>query len=373
MDRAADFKLERGGGGSGPEALALVGDWTSDCLGKAGARLAGARKGARACELDVSQLGRIDTAGAHALVRVGLGPDTPGLQERPDLAYLVELVQASLPDEAEKPRRFDPVYAFLMRMGRGVAGLWRETYQTFAFYGELQMALLRTILDPRRLRLAPTVALMERAGLDAMPIVASTNFFVGATLAFLGADLLAQFGAQIFTVEMIGVGVLREFGVLITSVILAGRSGSSFAAELGAMKMNQEVDAIRVLGVSPYEALILPRFIAMFIMTPLLTFVAVIAGLAGGVLVTWAVLDLSPAFFFQRLLDNVGLKHFWIGMVKAPVFAMVIASIGCRQGLEVGGDVEQLGRRVTSAVVEALFAIIILDACFALLFMELGT
>jgi phospholipid/cholesterol/gamma-HCH transport system permease protein len=372
MDRPADFRLERGSGGSGPEALALVGDWTSECLGKTGARLAGARKGGRELALDVSQLGRFDTAGAYALIKSGLGPRTPGLDERPDVAYLVELVQASLPAPAEAPRRFGPLYSFLMRMGRGVDGIWRETYQTFAFYGALQLALLRTVMNPSRLRLAPTFALMERAGLDAMPIVATTNFFVGATLAFLGADLLAQFGASIFTVEMIGVGVLREFAVLITAVILAGRSGSSFAAELGAMKMNQEVDAIQVLGVSPYEALILPRFIAMLVMTPLLTFVAVIAGLTGGVLVTWAVLDLSPAFFFQRLLDNVGLRHFWIGMSKAPVFAMVIASIGCRQGLEVGGDVEQLGRRVTSAVVEALFAIIILDACFALLYMELG-
>jgi phospholipid/cholesterol/gamma-HCH transport system permease protein len=352
--------------------LALVGDWTSDGLGKTAARLASARPGGRAMALDLSQLGRIDTAGAYALVKAGVAADAPGLQDRPDAANLIELVQASLPGKAEPERRFDPFYSFLMRMGRGVSGLGRETFQTFAFYGELLTALFRTVIAPRRLRLAPTFSLMERAGLDAMPIIASTNFFVGATLAFLGADLLAQFGAQIFTVEMIGVGVLREFGVLITSVILAGRSGSSFAAELGAMKMNQEVDAIRVLGVSPYEALILPRFIAMLVMTPLLTFVAVIAGLAGGVLVTWAVLDLSPAFFFQRLLDNVGLKHFWIGMSKAPVFAMVIASIGCRQGLEVGGDVEQLGRRVTSSVVEALFAIIILDACFALLFMELG-
>ena len=137
------------------------------------------------------------------------------------------------------------------------------------------------------------------------------------------------------------------------------------------MRMNQEVDAIRVLGVNPFEALVLPRFTAMLLMTPLLTFIAMVSGLIGGILVIWGVLDLSPAFFFQRLLENVGITHFWVGMVKAPVFAVVIASIGCRQGLEVGGDVEQLGRRVTTAVVQALFAIIILDALFALLFLQL--
>ena len=368
MDKPADFKLDRSSGGG---ALALTGDWTSAGLGRAGARLASARRGGGDVHLDLSGLGRIDTAGAHALVRgLGLGPDAPGLDERPDAVHLVSLVQRSLPDEKAKGRKLDPVYSFLIRVGRGVFGLGTEFWQTFAFYGELQMALIRTLLDPRRLRLAPTVSLMERAGLDALPIIASTNFFIGATLAFLGADLLAQFGASIFTVELIGIGMLREFGVLVTAIILAGRSGSSFAAELGAMKMNQEVDAIRVLGISPFEALILPRFIAMLFMTPLLTFVAIISGLTGGVLVTWTVLDLSPAFFFQRMLDNVGLSHFWIGMVKAPVFAIVIASIGCRQGLMVGGDVEQLGRRVTAAVVHAIFSIIVIDAIFALIFME---
>ena len=213
---------------------------------------------------------------------------------------------------------------------------------------------------------------MERAGLDALPIVATTTFFVGATIAFLGTDLLAQFGAQIFAVELVGIGVLREFGVLVTAIILAGRSASSFAAEIGAMRMNQEVDAMQVMGVDPFEALILPRFIALLAMTPLLTFVAMIAGLAGGVLVVWAVVGLSPAFFLQRMLDNVGVAQFYIGIVKTPVMAMIIAAIGCRQGMEVAGDVESLGRRVTTAVVQALFAIIIADAGFALLFTGIG-
>jgi phospholipid/cholesterol/gamma-HCH transport system permease protein len=138
------------------------------------------------------------------------------------------------------------------------------------------------------------------------------------------------------------------------------------------MKMNQEVDAMEVMGVDPFLALVLPRFTALLVMTPLLTFIADIAGLAGGLVVTWSVLDLSPSFFLQRLLDNVGVQHFYLGMSKAPVMAVVIAAIGCRQGLEVGGDVEQLGRRVTTAVVQAIFSIIIIDALFALIFMELG-
>ena len=202
--------------------------------------------------------------------------------------------------------------------------------------------------------------------------MAATNFFVGATIAFLGASLLAQFGAAIFTVELVGVGVLREFAVIITAVILAGRSASSFAAEIGAMRMNQEVDAMQVMGVDPFDALVLPRFAAMLTMTPLLTFIGVLAGLLGGMMITWVVIDLSPLLFLTRMIANVGVRHLWLGLVKAPVMAMVIASIGCRQGMEVGGDVEQLGRHVTQAVVQALFAIIMLDAVFALAFMELN-
>ena len=156
------------------------------------------------------------------------------------------------------------------------------------------------------------------------------------------------------------------------AVLLAGRSASSFAAEIGAMKMNQEVDAMQVMGVDPFEALVLPRFIALLVIIPLLTFVATLAGLFGGLVVVWTALDLGPTFFLQRIVDNVGVMHFWVGMSKAPVMAAVIAGIGCRQGLEVGGDVESLGRRVTAAVVHAIFAIIMIDAAFALLFMKLN-
>jgi phospholipid/cholesterol/gamma-HCH transport system permease protein len=183
--------------------------------------------------------------------------------------------------------------------------------------------------------------------------------------------MLSDFGAQVFTVELIGVAVLREFGIVITAVLLAGRSASSFAAEIGAMKMNQEIDAMRVMGVDPFEALVLPRFLALLITIPVLTFIAMAAGLIGGIVVCWSVLDLSPIFFLKRVAENVGVRHFWIGMSKAPVMAGVVAAIGCRQGMEVGGDVESLGRRVTSAVVHAIFSIILLDAIFAMVYSEL--
>jgi phospholipid/cholesterol/gamma-HCH transport system permease protein len=368
VSQPADFHLRRK---DGVAVLELSGDWTSLGIGRTGLRLASALREGAPKRVDLSHLGLFDTAGAYELARVAkLRPGAEGLEARPDVARLMELVgEAKAPERAPPPRR--NFTSFLARVGQGVEHFVYDLVATFAFYGRLLVTVGHVLADPRRVRLAPLFSLMERAGLDALPIITATNFFVGATIAFLGANLLSQFGATVFSVELIGVGVLREFGVLITAVIIAGRSASSFAAELGAMKMNQEVDAMQVMGVDPFEALILPRFMAMLIMMPLLVFVAMVAGIVGGVLVIWAVLNLSPAFFIERLLSNVGVTHFWVGMVKAPVLAITIAAIGCRQGFEVGGDVEQLGRRVTTAVVQALFAIIILDAVFALLFLEL--
>jgi phospholipid/cholesterol/gamma-HCH transport system permease protein len=261
-----------------------------------------------------------------------------------------------------------------VRIGKGVMNTAYEWIDTMAFLGHLLVVLARMpvylFTDPKRIRWAAMFSLAERAGLDAIPIVAVTSFFIGAVVGLLGANMLRQFGAEVFSVELIGIAVLREFNIIITAVLLAGRSASSFAAELGSMKMNQEIDAMKVMGVDSFEALVLPRFMALLLTIPLLTFVATLAGLFGGLVVIWSVLDIGPAFFLQRIVDNVGVQHFWIGMSKAPVMAAVIAGIGCRQGLEVGGDVESLGRRVTAAVVHAIFAIIMLDAAFALMYMH---
>jgi len=365
MEPAA-FEVRRSGAGA---RLSITGDWTAIGLGRVADRLARAElKGAT---LDISGLGEFDTAGATVLAQAGVTPE--GLEARPQIARLFSLVHSadSLEPVATAAPHLPSGYAMLVRAGRGVETTLSDAYHTLAFTGRLIATLALVASRPNRLRIAPIVALMERAGLDALPIVAVTNFFIGATVGFLGANLLRQFGASVFSVELIGIASLREFGVLITAVLLAGRSASSFAAELGAMKMNQEVDAMQVMGVDPFEALVLPRFIALLTMMPLLTFVAMVSSIAGGLVVTWVVLDLSPAFFLQRMLANVGVIHFYLGMLKAPFLAMVIAAIGCRQGLEVGGDVEQLGRRVTIAVVQAIFSIIVIDAVFALIFMEL--
>lgn len=353
--------------------LALSGDWTALGLGRAARRLPRALAGVKLAAVDVSDLGRFDTAGALLLLQASRGPlPEKGWEARPEAGRILALVK-DLEREAGPPApRLDPVTRTFVRIGEGVYDVGAEAWRSLAFMGELLVAVGRTLVDPRRIRWPAWTSLIERSGLDAVPIVLVTSFFIGAVIAFLGADLLQTFGASVFAVELIGIAMLREFGVVITAVLLAGRSASSFAAEIGSMKMNQEIDAMRVMGVDPFEALVVPRLAALLIMLPLLTFLAVIAGLLGGLLVSWAKLDLGPAFFIQRIEMNVGVTHFWVGLSKAPVFALVVAAIGCRQGMAVDGDVETLGRRVTSAVVQAIFAIIALDAVFALIFLEAG-
>ena len=374
MQNAADFKVSTA---ERHPSVALNGDWTANTLGDAPKRLEQAVAGRPGASVDIRKVQRLDTAGAFALLRaVGTDFDLSKIHARPESLRLLELVERAARVEhipTIRPRGF---HELTVRIGRGVTNVAFEMVDTMAFLGHLLAVLVRTpvylFTDPKRIRWAAIFSLAERAGLDAIPIVAVTSFFIGAVVGLLGANMLRQFGAEVFAVELIGVAVLREFNIIITAGLLAGRSASSFAAELGSMKMNQEIDAMQVMGVDPFEALVLPRFLALLLTIPLLTFVATLAGLFGGMVVVWSVLGLGPGFFVQRLVDNVGATHFWIGMSKAPVMAAVIAGIGCRQGLEVAGDVESLGRRVTASVVHAIFSIIMLDAAFALVYMHLN-
>jgi len=371
MEQPADFSLLEANGALRAQ---LTGDWTSRMLGDAAERLRRAMAERSPKIVDLKRIGRCDTSGAFAIVRAAdIVHSKRTLEARPETERLMQLVsKASEVAEAPPAPRVSGWTHFLERLGRGLVNLAWDGFDTLAFTGRILSATGRLIANPRRFRWAPFVALAERAGLDALPIVAVTSFFIGAVIGLLGAHMLSQFGAQVFAVELIGIAVLREFCIIITAVLLAGRSASSFAAEIGSMKMNQEIDAMQVMGVDPFDALVLPRFMALLVTIPLLTFIAAVAGLAGGLVVTWAVLGISPDFFVQRIADQVGVTHFWVGLSKAPVMAIVIAGIGCRQGMEVGGDVESLGRRVTAAVVHAIFSIIMIDAIFALVYMELN-
>ncbi len=372
MDKPAQFSVKNL---SGRTTVALSGDWTASHLGDAPARLIQSVKPHGDVAVDIHRVHRLDTAGAYALIKaIGHDYDLTQVHARPANARLLELVGQAVRAESVPSREPRGFHELTVRIGKGVMNVAYEWVDTMAFLGHLLVVVVRALTylftKPSRIRWAPIFTLAERAGLDAIPIVAVTSFFIGAVVGLLGANMLRQFGAEVFAVELIGIAVLREFNIIITAVLLAGRSASAFAAELGSMKMNQEIDAMQVMGVDPFEALVLPRFIAMLFTIPLLTFVATLAGLLGGLVVVWSVLHLGPTFFLQRIVDDVGATNFAVGMAKAPVMAIVIAGIGCRQGLEVGGDVESLGRRVTAAVVHAIFAIIMIDAGFALLFMH---
>ncbi len=359
--------------------LALRGDWTVDTiagleasLGEVSTRL---RPGAA---VDVAGLGRIDVAGAYLIDRT-FRESPAGDRERiavrgrhENALSLLAAARKSASAPAAEPEGPTGLSGFLERVGRVIAGLGEEIIESVEVLGEMLVTSVRLIANPRRIRWVSTVHVMEVAGFNALPIVLILSFFLGMVVAYLGARILRDFGATVFTVDLVAFSMLREFAVLVAAILLAGRSGSAFTAEIGAMKMRQEIDAMRVIGIAPMDALVVPRVWAMIVMTPILTFAGMMAGLAGGILVCWAALDISPAMFIGRMSETVPEQHFWVGISKAPAFAVVIAIIACRQGLAVGGDVASLGRRVTSAVVQSIFMVILLDALFALWFLELN-
>ena len=368
---AADFQIEDG---DGRLTLRLIGDWTATSLGRISRRLDDSLHERCIDAVDLGELGRFDTAGALALVQASncVLPES-AWKQRPEAGRTYALVDRLERESAGPPRRSPGWVRGFAKVGRGIHDIVAEATLSLAFLGRLIVAVGAALRRPGRIRWAAWFSQGERAGLDAIPIIVVTNFFIGAVIAFLGANMLTQFGAAVFTVQLVAVSVLREFAVVITSVLLAGRSASSFAAEIGSMRMNQEVDAMQVMGVNPFQALVIPRLAAMLAMLPLLTFVGMIAGLFGGLLVTWSELGYGPAFFIQRMTEDPKMAtHLGVGLLKAPVFAVVVAAIGCRQGMAVAGDVESLGRRVTAAVVQAIFAIIFLDAVFAMIFLELN-
>lgn len=261
----------------------------------------------------------------------------------------------------------------LDRLGRATVRFWDELYATLAFIGQFFVMFLGVILRPKRLRLKSIIALMEEIGLDAAPIVAVLSFAIGAVIAYMGANLLGALGFSVFMVDLVGFSMLRELAGVITAILIAGRSASAFTAQIGAMKMRQEIDAMTVMGLDTFETLVIPRAIACLLTLPILTFLAMMSGILGGLIVAWVTpTQISPILFLSRLQEMVGIQHFWVGMVKAPFFALVIAIIGCRQGLAVTGSVDSLGSRVTTSVVQAIFAVIFIDALFAILFFQLG-
>jgi phospholipid/cholesterol/gamma-HCH transport system permease protein len=332
-----------------------------------------------ALEVDPGSLEALDTAGARLLcgllgaahIARLLEDASPLPRERRALLRAVaEAMQGSA--EATAAEGGYALGDVLAHIGQTMGVFWRHLTGLTGFIGLILATALRVAVQPRRWRMTALVANLERTGLDAVPIIALLTFLVGAVVAFLGATVLASFGASIFTVDLVAYSFLREFGVLLAAIIVAGRTASSFTAQIGSMRANEEIDAIRVLGLDPVELLVLPRVYALLIALPILTFVAMVSGIIGGMLVSATTLDISPVLFLSRIEDNVGLIHFWVGMAKAPVFAFLIAVIGCLEGFRVQGSAQSVGEHTTSAVVQSIFVVIVVDAIAALFCMEMG-
>jgi len=327
--------------------------------------------------LDLAGVSAMDTAGAWAIARLEarlhaaghgvevIGADAP----RAALMQTVARAMPVLPDDAPgRPGLADR----LERLGRATVGAVRFLMELVAFLGLFLSRLVWHIRHPREFRLTALVHHCQDVGLRAVPIVSLMAFLIGVVLAFQGSAQLRQFGAEVFVVDLIAISILRELGILLTAIIVAGRTASSYTAAIGSMKMREEIDAMRTLGIDPAVALFVPRILALLLMLPVLGLIANIAGLVGGAIMSWLELGISPAMFRTRLLEGIDVKHAFVGLVKAPVFAVIIGVVGCHAGMKVEGNAESLGRMTSNAVVTAIFAVIVADALFSVFFAQVG-
>lgn len=363
-----------------PVSLHIRGDWTLPHYATLERTLRDLRGHVDAqTSIDLDGVDTLDTAGAALLV------DLLGAARLRDIAQettrwttarralLATVGTALLEYRRQSAPKPPPAWSQLLEhIGVAVDNFYHHALQLLGFIGLTLETLARCVWHPRRWRMTSLVAHVEQVGLDAVPIVALLSFLVGAVVAFLGATVLADFGASIFTVDLVAISFLREFGVLLTAILMAGRTASAFTAQLGSMKSREEIDAIRVLGLDPVELLVLPRVLALLISLPLLSFLAMLAGVLGGATVCIFALDITPAMFLSMLHSNTDVRHFLVGMSKAPVFAFLIAVIGCLEGFRVSGSAQSVGAHTTSSVVQSIFVVIVVDAIAALFFMEIG-
>jgi phospholipid/cholesterol/gamma-HCH transport system permease protein len=318
--------------------------------------------------LDLSGLTRLDTAGAYVLVRLSQGGALALDLPRSEQAELLARVVDAAPQASPAPRPHLDLSAVLTRVGRSVAGAGLFAAELATMLGLVLVRLAQCLRHPRQMPLTALVHHADQVGLRAVPIVSLMAFLIGVVLAFQGAVQLRQFGAEIYVVDLIAISILRELGILLTAIIVAGRSASAFTAAIGSMNMREEIDAMRVLGLNPVDLLVLPRLLALVIVLPILGLVADLAGLFGGALMAWTQLGISPSQFRTQLLADVSATQALVGLSKAPVFAAIIALVGCRQGFLVKGDAESLGMRTSRSVVIAIFLVIVVDALFSVFF-----
>jgi len=331
-------------------------------------------------KIDLTGLTRLDTVGCQLLID-HIGEDhwqawlaQPNDRIAEARRQLLLTVMAALKEDGSvaTPRQSSLLADSLASIGQKFSELSAHSLQLIAFIGLSLSVLLRVLYQPKRWRITSFFAHLEQTGFNALPIVALLTFLIGAVVAFLGATLLTKFGANIYTVHLVAFSFLREFGPLLAAIIIAGRTASAFTAQIGSMRSHEEIDALRVLGLNAIELLVIPRLLALLVALPILTFVAMMSGILGGMLVAQATLDISSTMFLSVLQQNVGLHHFWVGMAKAPFFAFIIVMISCLEGFKVSGSAQSVGEHTTASVVQSIFMVIVIDAIFAVVCMEMG-
>jgi len=360
-----------------PQELALSGSWTARGIGAIERQLDSVRLPSQAAFADGSRIEALDTTGAWLLQTLlqrlrEEGSDVTLSGLRPEFAKLLEAVAQHVADPADKPafatRRPPTALQFI---GRDAEARLEQSVALLAFVGEAALALAGHIAHPARFRWRPILYNIRSAGFDALPIVGLLSFLLGIVVAYQGADQLRQYGANIFVADLVGLSMLREFAPLITAVIIAGRSGSAYAAQIGTMCVTEEIDAMRTLGIVPMDLLVLPKILALMIALPLLTVFADVLGVFGGMLMARAQLAVGFGEFLERFLKAVSVTAYLIGICKAPVFAAIISVVGCFQGFRTKGGAASVGRQTTRSVVQSIFLVILADALFSIIFSAL--
>jgi phospholipid/cholesterol/gamma-HCH transport system permease protein len=366
MTQSADFAREPADG----DTLRFCGNLSLAHLGDLADRLDNVDDGVS--RIDLSGIDRIDTVGAWVVHRFAAQRKAEIVGLSDDGARLMDQVQAADQPVAMPAKPLPAGLRVLDEIGEAVSQAGRTLLGLLGFMGATVLAFANVARHPKRFRFNAVVHRFEVVGVSALGIIGLMSFLIGIVIAQQGAVQLRQFGAEVFTINLIGRITLRELGVLMTAIMVAGRSGSAFAAQLGTMKLTEEIDAMRTIGVSPMEALVLPRTLAAILLMPLLGFYASLIAIIGGGLLCWISLDIPPVTFIQRLREVVPITDLYVGLVKAPVFGAIIAMSGCFQGMLVESDAEQVGSRTTAAVVQAIFLVIVLDAFFAVFFTWIG-
>ena len=322
--------------------------------------------------VDLANTGEIDTIGAWTVWRFAdeNRARITGCSEQ--ASKLIDTVRDNASTAPIEPPRAPLFERVVVDTGHKVVNFGHGVVRFVGFLGETLVAIGRLVVHPKRFRWRSLIRQFELVGISALGIIGLMSFLIGIVIAQQGAAQLRQFGAEIYTINLIGRITVRELGTLMTAIMVAGRSGSAFAAQLGTMKITEEIDAMRTIGVSPIEALVVPRLIAAVVMMPLLAFWAMLTALFGGGIFVWLDLGIPPLTYVQRLQEVTPITDLWIGLIKAPVFGFIIALSGCFQGMQVESNSEEVGQRTTTAVVQSIFLVIVLDAVFAVFFSSLG-